>query len=94
MQTIDLLTRSNVQLLLQHQGKWCVSIFMPAHSKDEIHVVQADAPGAIDLLDFAAAQTLLNSGTVYALQAEEMPSDSTIAALFRYAQTNRVRIAV
>ncbi len=32
MQTIDLLTRSNVQLLLQHQGKWCVSIFMPAHS--------------------------------------------------------------
>jgi hypothetical protein len=61
---------------------------------DEMQLVQTDEPGANDLLDFAAAQTLLNSGTVYALQPEEMPRDSTIAALFRYGQTNRIRAAV
>jgi len=36
------------------------------------------------LLDFAAAQTLQNSGMVYTLPAEEMPTDSPILALFRY----------
>ena len=59
-----------------------------------MQLVQTDEPGAIDLLDFAAAQTLLNSGTVYALQPEEMSRDSTIAAVFRYGQTNRIRVAV
>jgi hypothetical protein len=36
------------------------------------------------LLDFAAAQTLQNSGMVYTLPEEEMPTDSPILALFRY----------
>ena len=61
---------------------------------DEVRLLQAREPGAIDLLDFAAAQSLLNSGTVYALQPDEMPRGSTIAALFRYGQTNRIRVAV
>jgi hypothetical protein len=37
-----------------------------------------------DLLDFAAVQTILNRGTVYALKAEEMPDESSISAVFRY----------
>ena len=81
-----------VDVLFVSRGEQRWGYFDPA--KDEIQLVQADAPGAIDLLDFAAAQTLLNSGTVYALLPEEMPRDSTIAALFRYGQTNRLRVAV
>lgn len=36
------------------------------------------------LLDFAAMKTLQNGGTIYALDQEEMPTDSPIAAVFRY----------
>lgn len=36
------------------------------------------------LLDFAAMKTLQNGGTVYALSPEEMPTDSPIAAIFRF----------
>lgn len=38
----------------------------------------------LPLLDFAAMQTLQNSGTVYALTQDEMPTESAIAAVFRY----------
>lgn len=37
-----------------------------------------------DLLDFAAVQTFLNGGTVYALASEKMPTEASIAAIFRY----------
>jgi hypothetical protein len=36
------------------------------------------------LIDFAAMKTLQNGGSVYALSQEEMPTDSPIAAVFRY----------
>lgn len=36
------------------------------------------------LLDFTAMNTLQNGGTVYALSQDEMPTDSPIAAVFRY----------
>lgn len=38
-----------------------------------------------DLFDFAAAQTLLNSGQVFAVRPEQMPGDGEIAAILRYA---------
>lgn len=38
----------------------------------------------LPLLDFAAMQTLQNGGVVYALAQDEMPTDSAIAAVFRY----------
>jgi hypothetical protein len=41
-------------------------------------------PGDEDLLDFAAVQTILNGGTAYALEPENMPGNSAIAAIFRY----------
>ncbi len=37
-----------------------------------------------DLLDFAAAQTILNSGQVFAVPREQMPDDGDLAAILRY----------
>lgn len=37
-----------------------------------------------DLLDFAATQTLLNSGTVFALKKDEMPVKKPALAVFRF----------
>lgn len=41
-------------------------------------------PGDEDLLDYAVAHTLKNSGTVYTLDTEEMSINTDIAALLRY----------
>jgi hypothetical protein len=41
-------------------------------------------PGDEDLLDFAAAHTLLNAGTVYAVEAGKVPDGGPLAAVFRY----------
>jgi hypothetical protein len=43
-----------------------------------------DFPGAVDLLDFAAAMTLVNSGRVYVQRPGEMPVEADIAAILRY----------
>lgn len=37
-----------------------------------------------DLLDLAAVQTFLNSGTVYAVPQQEIPDGQAMAAIFRY----------
>ena len=60
--------------------KW--GLFDPDTDLVELH----DKPMSDDedLLDFAAIQTLLNRGTVYALPQEKMPENSSIAAVFRY----------
>jgi hypothetical protein len=41
-------------------------------------------PGDLDLLDYAAAQTLLNGGQVFALEPDQMPNKHVLAAIFRY----------
>ena len=38
-----------------------------------------------DLFDFAATQTLLNSGQVFAVPPEQMPGGGEVAAILRYA---------
>lgn len=38
-----------------------------------------------DLLDFAATETILNSGQVFAVPREQMPGDGDLAAILRYA---------
>lgn len=50
-------------------------------------VIRASEPGAEyeDLLDFAAAETILNSGQVFAVPREQMPGDSDLAITLRYA---------
>jgi hypothetical protein len=41
-------------------------------------------PGDEDLLNAAAIQTLLNGGTVYAVEPEKVPDEAPLAAVFRY----------
>ena len=41
-------------------------------------------PGVQDLLDFATANTLTKGGNVYAVEREQVPSGTSVAAIFRY----------
>lgn len=41
-------------------------------------------PDDEDMLDFAAIHTLLNSGTVYAVEPEKVPNGAAAVAIFRY----------
>jgi hypothetical protein len=40
--------------------------------------------GDEDLIDLAAAHTILNNGTVYAVEEDQVPGDANLAAIFRY----------
>ena len=53
-------------------------------STDEIHLHKKEKTGDQDLLEFTAIQTLLNGGTVYAVETEKMPDTGSLAAVFRY----------
>ncbi|MBD1938481.1 hypothetical protein [Microcoleus sp. FACHB-68] len=48
----------------------------------EIH--QEAEVGDDDLLNSAAIQTILNGGTVYAVEPEKVPAEAPLAAVFRY----------
>jgi hypothetical protein len=51
----------------------------------EIHLQEKSGQRGEDLLDFAAIQTLLHGGTVYAGEPEKIPDDKgLVAAIFRY----------
>ena len=56
--------------------------FDPETGAVELH--QDKKRGDGDLLNFAAIQTMMNGGTVYVARAEEMPSRSLFAAIYRY----------
>jgi hypothetical protein len=49
-----------------------------------VHFHEEPGPRDEDLLDFAALHTLLNGGTVYAVNPEEVPDEAPVAAVFRY----------
>ncbi|MCL4506882.1 MAG: hypothetical protein M1434_11775 [Chloroflexi bacterium] len=49
-----------------------------------MHEYETPQPGSEDMLDFAAVHTLLNGGTVYAVDSQHMPNGSSVAAIFRY----------
>ena len=51
---------------------------------NQVTVHETYQPGDKDLLDVAATQTLLNDGTIHTVRHEEMPSQTPLAALFRY----------
>lgn len=63
-----------------NQQQW--GAFDPDTNTIDLHR-EAEA-GDEDLLDMAATQTLLNGGTVYAVEPEKVPDDSPMAAVFRY----------
>jgi hypothetical protein len=49
-----------------------------------VHLHREVKPGNEDLLDFAAVHTLLNRGTVYAVELKKVPDEAPLAAVFRY----------
>lgn len=51
---------------------------------DTVQLHEQEQPGDEDLLDFAAIHTLLNGGTVFAVQPDHVPGQSLVAAIFRY----------
>lgn len=51
---------------------------------DTVHAHETAEPGDEDLLDFAALHTLLNGGTVYAVEPDQVPGQALLAAVFRY----------
>jgi hypothetical protein len=57
-----------------------------SYSADEDKVALSDSAGPDneDLMNVTALQTYLSSGTVYILEPDEMPSDSDLAAIYRY----------
>jgi hypothetical protein len=57
-------------------------LFNPSTSEIQLH--QKHEPGDEDLMDFAAIHTVLNGGTVYAVEPEKVPGDAPLAAVFRY----------
>jgi hypothetical protein len=54
-----------------------------AHSH-KVHVHPERQPGDQDLFDVAAAQTFANGGTIYAVEAADVPGGKAYAAIFRY----------
>jgi hypothetical protein len=51
---------------------------------DVVQLHEETKSGDEDLLDLAAVQTLLNRGTVYAVELEKVPGEAPLAAVFRY----------
>ena len=60
-------------LLEQHNGP-CISMFLPTHRAARYH--------DDDLLDIAATQTLLHSGSVYAVEQAKVPGGELVAQCF------------
>lgn len=50
----------------------------------KVELSDHNGPGTEDLLDFAAIQTLLKGGTVYAVPSDRVPEGSEVAAVYRY----------
>lgn len=69
------------------------TLFVPVHehvwgaydeAEGSVEVTGERSTSSEDLLDLAAVQTLSGSGTVYAVDREEMPGEGAIAAIYRY----------
>jgi len=56
--------------------------FDPVRNVVQLH--QEAQPGDADLLDFAAIQTFLLGGSVYAVEPNQVPDEAPLAAVFRY----------
>ena len=50
----------------------------------KIRLYKERRPGVQDLLDFVTANTLTKGGNVYAVEPEQVPGETSVAALFRY----------
>jgi hypothetical protein len=52
---------------------------------NQVSVESGPNPENEDLLDLAAAETILNSGQVFAVPREQLPGKGDLAAILRYA---------
>ena len=52
---------------------------------DSVRLDPEPTPWNDDLLNYAAVQTLLNCGNVYAVPQDQLPDQAEIAAIYRYA---------
>jgi hypothetical protein len=71
-----------IEVLFVAVGVQSWGTFDPDRGQISLH--QEVQPGDEDLLDFAAIQTLLNRGVVFAFAPEQMPDEANVAAVFRY----------
>jgi len=71
-----------IDTLLVAQGKHKWGLFDKGSQKVYLH--QREETGDEDLLDLAAAHTLINGGMVYLVEPEQIPSKEPVAAIFRY----------
>lgn len=71
-----------VDILFTAAGSRRWGAFDPGSGEVELH--EEAEFGDDDLLDFAAVQTLLNKGTVYVPDPEDVPDGSVVASVFRY----------
>jgi hypothetical protein len=82
MEIIPAVDHGRVDSLFVAIGQQQWGTFDPDTQRVDLH--SHTEPNDEELLDFAATQTLLNGGTVYALEAENMPDTTPLAAVFRY----------
>ncbi|MCB0088522.1 MAG: hypothetical protein KDE54_11465 [Caldilineaceae bacterium] len=52
--------------------------------KDTVQVHSEQQPGDIDLYNFALLHTLINGGSVFMLEPDQMPENQSMAAILRY----------
>ncbi|BDA70339.1 hypothetical protein RIVM261_066330 [Rivularia sp. IAM M-261] len=71
-----------IDSLLVAVGEQQWGLFDP--SSETVYLHPEEEAGDEDLLDLAAAHTLLNGGTVYAVEPQEVPYSTPVAAIFRY----------
>ncbi|MEH2043590.1 baeRF6 domain-containing protein [Nostoc sp.] len=71
-----------VDSLLVAVGQQQWGLFDP--TSETVYLHPEKEAGDEDLLDFVAAHTLLNGGTVYAIPFEQIPYSTAVAAIYRY----------
>ena len=71
-----------VELLIVAVGVQQWGTFDPVRNVVQLH--REAQPGDADLLDFAAIQTYMQGGDVYAVKPNHVPDDAPLAAVFRY----------
>jgi hypothetical protein len=52
---------------------------------DSVHLDDEPSTENEDMINYAVAQTILNSGNVYAVPADQLPGEGDVAAILRYA---------
>lgn len=75
--------QGQIESLFVDRTAHCWGAFDAATSQMTVREPPASEPGDDDLLDYAAVQTLLHRGAVYAVPAEQVPSPP-VAAILRY----------